>query len=155
MAFCFKIFSYTNNLTKVISRMLFLQWKLSRLSVYSRCQCTAGGGEFFFQRMEPPLRKNTKHTSEIFLGKCPMMVSSFITVIAYLSVTFVSSLVHTSSFAITAACIAFFKSLIKPTNTLHFLFTTASHLNKPHNKLQNTFTLQFQFMHTTHKIIFV
>ena len=49
------------------------------------------------QFIEPPLLKNREQTFDIFLGRCPMMVPSFSTVTAYLSVALVGSLLHTSS----------------------------------------------------------
>ena len=55
------------------------------------------------QRIEPPLRKNREHTFEIFFGKCPMTVSCFSTVTAYLSAMLVGSLPHTTSSPIAAA----------------------------------------------------
>ena len=125
--FCLKMYSYTNNRTNIIFSNIILQQKLSRLSLYSRrsvhvwAAATVQQEESFFQCMEPPLRKNTKHTLEIFVGKCPMIVSSFITVITYLSAAFVSSLVHTSSFVITVAQIALCKSLSLIT---HYIFSS-------------------------------
>ena len=72
--------------------------------------------------------ENIEHSLEIFLGKCLMVVSLFITVIEYLLAAFVACLVHTSSSSIAAS-----------SDTLHLLFTAASHLNK----LNNAFAVRF------------
>ena len=105
------------------------------------------------QHKELTLRKITEHTLEIFLSWCPVMISSFITAIVYLLVSFVASLLHISSSLIVAAHIQYLYILyvVASLNTVHFFFTTTGHLNM----LNNAFVVRFQLMPCTCKILFV
>ena len=76
--------------------------------------------------MEPSLHKNTKHTLEIVLGKLSNDGFFFQHSWSYS----LPLLVHTSSSPITASHIALYTSMVAFNNTLHVLYTKASHLNK-------------------------
>ena len=140
----FSLFSTTqffpSTSTKIFFSNIILQWNFLRRLAPTSCMPVA------VQCMELPAYRtssseNIEHSLQIFLGKCLMMVSSFITVRAYLLAAFVACLVHTSSSSIAAS-----------NDTLHLLrFTAASHLNK----LNNTFMVRFQLIPTTCKINFV
>ena len=124
--FVVKIFSYRANVRKFFTRILFYNEKFSdeylgqvRTYVYvvmtqwlaRETSARSLGWRLLLvtvQRIEPPLRKNREHTFEIFLSKCPMIVSCFSTATAYLSAMLVGSLPHTSSSPIAAAHISLY-----------------------------------------------
>ena len=81
--------------------------------------------------IEPPIRKNSEQTFERFLGKCPMMVASFVTATAYVPIGRIGWLPVTHQYFPTTATQTSFVHVVASDTAKYLNFT--SHLKLAHN----------------------